>query len=129
MYTLYVLVYYNIHANHTSSSFDNTYTLDQREYFQIKIDVSPTQESHEIGSHVALNCGVAYSPQKYENFTFPLTYRWYSPDVLIPFFLRYHKIQRITISSYQQSLIDYYCFIYHRDLLLGVGKTTLSVKG
>ena len=90
------------------------------------LHVSPAQESYEIGSIVTLTCTATPPPQKYENFTFPLTYQWYSADRGS---FSSGSTVTITIASYEQSFGDIYCLIYRSGLLLGKGRITLKIKG
>ena len=91
---------------------------------------SPSQESHEIGSQVTLNCTATPSPQMHHNFTFPLRYRWYFPDRGSSYSSNTNMLA-ITVASYEQSYGNCYCLIYSRNsnVLLGQGRTILNIEG
>ena len=104
------------------------YFTDQREYYKVEINVSPPQESHEIGSRVTFNCTATPSSQIYQNFTFPLSYRWYFPDRGSSYS---SSTNTFTIGSYEQSSGNVYCLINRgsSNPLLGQGRLTFNVKG
>ena len=106
-----------------------TNLIDQREYYEVAIHASPIQKSHAIGSVVTLNCTITPSPQNYENFTFPLTYRWYFPDRTSSY---YGSTPAITVASAASEQSFGYCLIYRYSasgLLLGQERTVLITKG
>ena len=104
------------------------HTSTEREHYQVKIQVSPPQESYEIGSQVAFSCTATPSSQIHQNSAFPLRYRWYLPDRGSSYS---SSTNTLTINTYDQSFGSYYCLIYSRNsnLLLGQGRTTLNIKG
>lgn len=99
---------------------------DQREYYHVAIHLSPNQESYEVGSQVKLNCKVTPSPDKYRNFTFPLSYGWYSA-VRGGFYSG--STATITIASNDHPIMHFYCLIYRGSILLGKGQTVLNIRG
>ena len=103
----------------------------EREYYQVEIHVSPPQESHEIGSQVTFNCTATPLSQIYQNFTFPLSYRWYFSDLRRSSYSSSTNTLTITIGFYEQSSGNGYCYIYQRsgNILLGQGRQTFNIKG
>ena len=99
------------------------------EHYQVEIHVSPAKESYEIGSQATLNCIATPLPQKYyRNFTFPVYYRWYSSGGSFNYF-NFGDSASIEIGNHQQSPMKYYCSIYRNGVLLGRGRTTLTIEG
>ena len=103
------------------------HTSTEREYYPVKIHISPPQERYEIGSQVTFSC-TATSSSIYPNSGFPLRYRWYLPDRGSSYS---SSTNTLTINSYDQSFGSYYCLIYSRNSnhFLGQGRTTLNIKG
>ena len=94
----------------------------------MEIQISPPQKSYEIGSQLTINCTATPSPGIYQNFTFPLVYRWYYPGRALSSSSTNTWIY--TISSREQSG-NYYCLIYNSDSynLLGQQRIKLNIEG
>ena len=94
----------------------------------MEIQISPPQESYEIGSQLTINCTATPSPGIYQNFTFPLIYRWYYPGRGLS--SSSTNTWTYTITSREQSG-NYYCLIYssNSNNLLGQRRITLNLEG
>ena len=104
--------------------------IAHREYYKVKIHISPTQESYEVGSLLTFNCTVTPSPQNYENFTFPLRYLWSFPDRRSSYSST-SSTTTITINPYETSFGDCYCLIYRYStsgLFLGRERISITTK-
>lgn len=110
-------------------------------HFRVTIDAHPDRENYAIGSEVMLTCSAAPFLQiQDENFTrnLRLRYSWYS--AAHGGTISYNGFSNATfiqITSSHPSSADYYCWVYladgyreqHNDILLGIGRITLNVKG
>ena len=102
-------------------------TGTERENYQVEIQISPSQESYEIGSQLTINCTATPSPGIYQNFKFPLVYQWYYPDRRS--YPSSTNTWTYTISSREQSG-NYYWLIYssNSNNLLGQPRITLNLE-
>ena len=90
-------------------------------YHEVTITTYPPEGPYPLGSTVILQCSVTPPPPE------GVTYRW--TDSIPSTTLSSTPNLTLTIPVHHPSQGHYYCTVYNRSLVLGVGSTTIDVRG
>ena len=90
-------------------------------YHEVTITTDPSEGLFPLGSTVILQCSVTPPPPE------GVTYRW--TDSIPSTYLSSTQNLILTIPAYHPSQGHYYCTVYNGSLVLGVGSTTIRVRG
>ena len=90
-------------------------------YHEVTITTDAPEGPYPLGSTVVLQCSVTPPPPE------RVTYRW--TDSIPSTTLSSTPNLTLTISAHHPSQGHYYCTVYNESLVLGVGSTTIDVRG
>ena len=91
-------------------------------YHEVTITTDPPEGPYSLGSTVILQCSV--TPQPPEG----VGYSW-TDSISSTYLSSTQPNLTLTIPAHHPSHGHYYCTVYNRSLVLGVGSTTISVRG
>ena len=91
-------------------------------YREVTITTDPPKGPHSLGATVILQCSVTPLPPE------GVTYSWFAsiPSTTLS---STRPNLTLTIPAYHPSQGHYYCTVYNGNSVLGVGSTTVSVRG
>ena len=91
-------------------------------YHEVTITTDPPEGPHTLGSTVILQSRVTPPPPE------GVTYRW-TDSISSTTLSSIRPNQTLTIPAHHPSQGHYYCTVYNGSLVLGVGSTTIRVRG
>ena len=91
-------------------------------YHEVTITTHPPEGPYPLGSTVILQCSVTPPPPE------GVTYRW-TDSIPSTYLYSTQPNLTLTIPAHLPSQGHYYCTVYNGSLVLGVGSTTLRVRG
>ena len=91
-------------------------------YHEVTITTDPPEGPHPLGSTVILQCSVTPPPPE------GVTYTW-TDSIPSTTLSSTQPNLTLTIPARHPSQGHYYCTVYNGSLVLGVGSTTISVRG
>ena len=91
-------------------------------YHEVTITTDPPEGPYPLGSTVTLQCSVTPPPPE------GVGYSW-TDSISSTYLSSTQPNLTLTIPAHHPSHGHYYCTVYNRSLVLGVGSTTISVRG
>ena len=91
-------------------------------YHDVTITTDPPEGPYPLGSTVILQCSVTPPPSE------GVTYRW-TDSISSTYLSSTQPNLTLTIPAHHPSQGHYYCTVYNGSLVLGVGSTTIDVRG